>query len=185
MHLQTPFTWERSSKKKRKKYVTSYDTCLYSAIYVPLYISSKVPQYLHLHSRAQMSWCNLLIRRRKPAVQAETRPARRREHDLDNVLPNLVLEHLDIALDRVDHGLDVLREHLGRELDIADGHADSPDLLPVVLGAYHVVHHRHNALGDCVCFQRGHQTLRTQDTAEVGLLERRLGIDVADEAVEG
>lgn len=128
---------------------------------------------------------NLLIGRRNRAIETHTGPVRRAQDDLDQILARTVLELRQLGLHRGDEDLDVLGQHFRGELDVADGHAHGADLLPVVLGADHLVHHGDDAPRDGVGFERGHETLRTEDAAQAGLLQGRLGVGVADEPVEG
>lgn len=138
----------------------------------------------YLHGRAQMSRVDLGISRAKATVKTESRPIGRGKHNLNKILLDLILETYNILLDRTDEGGDVLGELARGEVDIADGHTDGADPLAISLGADHLLHEGADALSNSVGLETRHKALRTEQTAEAGLLEGGFGISVADQPVE-
>lgn len=128
---------------------------------------------------------DLLISGGESTVETKPGAAGGREHDLDEVLLDALLEDDDVPFDRADQNLDVLGEHPGGELDIADRHANRTNLLPIILSTDHFVHHSNDTFRNGVRLDGGHEALGTEDTAQVGLLKGGFRIDMADEPVEG
>ncbi len=101
-----------------------------------------------------------------------------------NLLINPITQLPQLPLHLLHKALHIPLHLLGREAQLPNRHANHPQPLSVLAAPHHPPHAPRHVLDDRAQLHARHQALGSEDPAELGFVELRAAVGVADAAVE-